>query len=1003
MNKVSKDIFKAIYEGKWVAVEYKNKSGDTTNYWIGIKDIITNKEMLLVEGLNVASLEHKELNLYFSSIVNTNIIDGSFFPKNDQLIYDIENKPSRYTFIFQNVTNLKLLDYYSECNKLDNTPYKQDYSLIDDIDIESVGENGCKLNDEQFAAIVKTFNREAKNSSKTRLPKICSLCVNMCSVHTKNGLYVLAYRKLLLDVQKKMLVPDEDTIISNEFTMDGVKMSIGNFLDSEDMALIENFDKNAETIKDIITKNHPEYGGVDDMPYIMALARDCTINLDEEYEAILEMYNSENVSFPIKAFFGDLTSKPRRIKDYPIALYNNKVNLDQLLAIHNAIKYPVLYVQGPPGSGKTNTILNTVLTAFFNEKKVLITSYNNHPIDEIYHKLSNLKYSNGTTIPFPIIRLGNNECVKEAILQIRSLVKAASKMQVFETSLDRKKDGEEKRTAKLSAALRKYEEYIDLTERKEMIETMLSSSSNLTLNTDLQGNQLRQIKEQLEQIGDINNETISGLIKHDRAELLKYLNFTSAKFIKMLNEPKFKELMSIINEEDLDSATERFNRYLSNDTNLKSFLRVFPIVATTNISAHKLGEPKNYFDMVIMDEASQCDSAIALVPILRGSSLMLVGDPQQLNPVILLDEKTNEILKKKYRVSDEYDYRNKSVYQTFLSADAASDEVLLSYHYRCHPKIIEFNNRKYYNNKLNVRSVAKNDDPLEFIDCHSEDVFTKNTSEAEVQAIVDYVKKHPNKNIAVITPFVNQRKLIKDQFEKNGITKVDCGTVHAFQGDEKQEIIFSLAITQKTGDKTYDWLKNNKELINVATSRAQEKLIIIGDMDQIHRLNKPDSDDDLFELINYVRTNGKSTVTLREPKSRALGIKPYSTETESAFLETLSHAINSMTIAKSRYSVKREVAISQVFSTTTEINDLFYTGRFDFVVYENVGKKQLPVFALELDGNEHEEDPLVIARDNKKQRICQEHNFELVRVPNNYARRYNYVKDILSTFFGGVK
>lgn len=128
------------------------------------------------------------------------------------------------------------------------------------------------------------------------------------------------------------------------------------------------------------------------MPYVMALSRDFTINLDKEYDAILKMYEDNTVTYPIKAFFGDLTAKPRRIKNYPLALYNDKVNLDQLLAIHNGLKYPVLYVQGPPGSGKTNTILNTVVTAFFNNKSVLISSYNNHPVDEIYQKLSHLKY-----------------------------------------------------------------------------------------------------------------------------------------------------------------------------------------------------------------------------------------------------------------------------------------------------------------------------------------------------------------------------------------------------------------------------------------------------------------------------------------------------------------------------------------------------------------------------------------------------------------------------------
>lgn len=998
INKISRDIFKAIHEGKWIAVEYRNKQQNVTKYWIGIKNINPYKKLLIVDGLNVATSEMKELNLYYDSIIDANLIEGSFCKINSKLLEDIEEHTSRYSFIFNNVANLKLLDYYSECNKLDNTPYRNDYKLIDELDVDVIGEGDYYLSNEQFDYLVKVYNYDAKNKRQNKMPRSVSLCMNICSIHTKKGLYVLAYKKLLFDVKNRTLTQDDEVSVCREFTVDGVKISAHWFLDADEFQLLDKFEENAELIKDLITKNNPEYNGVDDMPYVMALSRDFTINLDEEYNAILKMYEDNTVTYPIKAFFGDLTDKPRRIKNYPLALYNDKVNLDQLLVIHNGLKYPVLYVQGPPGSGKTNTILNTVVTAFFNNKTVLISSYNNHPVDEIYQKLSHLKYK-GDDIPFPIIRLGNSEKLKDAIKQIRLLFKITSSMQVFDSSLNRKKTYEEHKTKALSDLLRKYEEKLDLSERKEMIKTMLSSSSNLPFLANLQGEQLVKVNNTLKEIGEITDDDIKPLISHDRLELFKFLNFTSAKFIKRLSEPKYKELTDIIFTKDLNEAVRQLNQYLSNDENFQKFLKIFPVVATTNISAHRLGEPKQYFDMVIMDEASQCNTAVALVPIIRGEQLLLVGDPQQLKPVILLDERNNLILKKRYNITDEYDYRNKSVYQTFLSADAVSDEVLLSYHYRCHPKIIGFNNKKYYNNKLNIRSSDNEKHPLEFIECHSKDTTLKNTSESEAKEIVHYVKTHPDKTIAVITPFVNQRNEIQEELNQSGIANVDCGTVHAFQGDEKQEIIFSLALTDKTHEKTYSWLKNNKELINVATSRAKERLVIIGDMEQLNRLHHPGDDDDLFELCNYVSSNGITTITERAPESRALGIKPYSTETETAFLETLNHAINAMMITKTKYVVKKEVPISQVFNSSNQVNDLFYTGRFDYIVYERDGKEWLPIFAIELDGNEHTTDLRVIERDKKKQQICDEHNFQLIRVPNNYARRYNYAKEILSSFF----
>ena len=56
-----------------------------------------------------------------------------------------------------------------------------------------------------------------------------------------------------------------------------------------------------------------------------------------------------------------------------------------------------------------------------------------------------------------------------------------------------------------------------------------------------------------------------------------------------------------------------------------------------------------------------------------------------------------------------------SIYKTYLACDSVSDEILLSYHYRCHEKIIEFNNKKYYNGKLKIRSSVQEDTPLVYL------------------------------------------------------------------------------------------------------------------------------------------------------------------------------------------------------------------------------------------------------------------------------------------------
>lgn len=1005
MNTICRDIFRAVYEEKWLSIEYKNGKEEITKYWVGIISINPIEKSMKVEGLHLSKYTTQELKIYVDSILSSSVIDGSYFKTDSRLKSDIQENPIKYQSLFHHAANLKILNYLVDCNKLDTTPYQTEYALISKFDGDCVRAGKYDLSPEQFKEIVTNFQYGAKKVFTT---KIKQLALNVMSVHTRQGLYVLAYRLLRLDVKHRTLRQEEEISINTEFTINGNKQSIRRFLDAEDYALLEHFEENAEKIKDKITQSNRQISGVDDMPYLIAIGRDMMLDLHQEYDAIHKMYDEDKVSIPIQAFFGNLLKPVIRTKDYPTVLLNKKINLDQLLAIHNAIKYPLAYIQGPPGTGKTNTIVNTIMTAFFNEKTVLFASYNNHPIDGVFDMLQNIPYRGREYVAFPIVRLGNDEKVAEALDYIKALYEKTKKLKIFDSTLKRNKDDRAVRTKKLTELLHRHEEKLELLEKKEAIEKLMQANRHLTFQTSLQGVQLAEVNKELEQIGEITDEEALKLVLEDEEEFKQYLYYTSAKYIQCLKEPKNEDLLKIICMEvhDSDSKEARvkeFNNYLKKPENLKKFQRIFPIVATTSVSAHKIGQPETCFDMVIMDEASQGNIAVSLVPIIRGRSLMLVGDPQQLSPVILLDAADNAKLRKQYGVTEEYDYVQNSIYKTYLACDAVSGEILLSHHYRCHRKIIEFNNRKYYNNKLVIKSKNEEAHPLIFTDIPDDSTYYRNTAPREAEEILRYAVQNADKRIGVITPFVNQKDYINDMLKKNEIGNVSCGTVHAFQGDEKDVILFSLALTDKTGTGTYGWLKNNKELINVATSRAKNQLIIFSSKKELERLHT-DERDDLYELVQYVQSNGTSQVTPQVNASRALGIKPYSTETEAAFLTNLNHALDNVLNTNKKCVVQKEVSIAHVFNNNTRYNDLFYTGRFDFVVYErDYHKNEIPILAIELDGREHAEDSVVIARDRKKAEICREHGFELIHIENTYARRYNYIKEILIRYFKGVR
>lgn len=64
VNSIGRGIFKAIHEGKWLIIEYRNKQGVLKKYWIGVYDIDTHYKGLRVEGLHLGSFQNRiDLNL----------------------------------------------------------------------------------------------------------------------------------------------------------------------------------------------------------------------------------------------------------------------------------------------------------------------------------------------------------------------------------------------------------------------------------------------------------------------------------------------------------------------------------------------------------------------------------------------------------------------------------------------------------------------------------------------------------------------------------------------------------------------------------------------------------------------------------------------------------------------------------------------------------------------------------------------------------------------------
>jgi superfamily I DNA and/or RNA helicase len=989
------EVIKSIYQGKWLDIEYINKDGNHTRFYAFIKDINLVKKTFVVDSFNITkNIDTVNIFVKYDNILSAKCVDATYHEKNDKLIDDIKSSIDSYAFLFKGTSNIKVLDYLYECHINNVTPIKSNYILARYIDVDTINnKKDYKLSNDQFETIFTGFKNQIENDSK--YGSHTELGMNILSIREENGIYVLAYKRLFLDIKNKRLICDDLITINKEYIDGEHKYSIARFLPEEEIHLLNDFNENKKKIIRVIENYYKYRDRIMDTPYIVEVGRKSFLDLKSQYQGIIDMYNNDSISNPIKAYFGEVSSKFIRRKNYPITLINNKINIDQLLTLHKAMKYPLTYVQGPPGTGKTNTIINLIVTAFFNDKSVLVSSYNNHPMNSVYKTMRSLKYES-YDVMFPILRLGNNEKVKESLLTIKEIYLKSRNMTVYETTLEKNKKKTKKNLVELREILDKYEEKLDLQNRKSIIEDLLVSNSNLEFNIDLEASQLPKIISRLDELGYIRDEEALSKVYNHYDSIIKYLNFTSIKYLQQLKEPKYKELLDIIFCDDEDEKLLKFNQYLQDEGNIKRFIKVFPIIITTNSSANKLGPPKPLFDMCVMDEASQCDQATALIPIIRGNSLLLVGDPQQLNPVVILDKSNNDKLMQKYDVGEEYNYIKNSIYKSYISSDYISDEILLRHHYRCNKKIIDYNNKKYYNNKLIIKSQLNDPNGLVFVDCPGENMTGRNTSEFEVDKIIKYIKDHPNEDIGIVTPFARQKEMINQYLIKEKIDNVSYGTVHTFQGDQKDTILFSSAITNQTFSKTYNWLKNNKELINVATSRAIKKFIMLANLKELEKLNKIENKNDFYELYQHIKSKGKVILTPKSSPSRALGIKPYSSAIEEDFMENLKHALE---ITGRNHFLRKEVSIKSIFTDEFGVNDLFYTGVFDFVVFERINRIDKPIFAIELDGPEHKNDPYKRENDHKKDEICKQRNFKLIRVKNIYARRYYNIKRILIDYF----
>jgi superfamily I DNA and/or RNA helicase len=309
----------------------------------------------------------------------------------------------------------------------------------------------------------------------------------------------------------------------------------------------------------------------------------------------------------------------------------------------------------------------------------------------------------------------------------------------------------------------------------------------------------------------------------------------------------------------------------------------------TNLSAKRSFPFKNnLFDLLIIDEASQCDVASALPLFYRAKHVVIIGDPHQLKHISLLSDTQDRTLAVQHHLNDEqfsdFSYTRHSLYDLIQRSGMENNEhpILLNEHYRCHPDIISFSNEYYYEQKLTIATDEKKllQNPsmktrviwhhIKGKTTHTKSPYNEQEAEAVVEEILKLLKtmNETKTTMGIVTLFRAQTEIITEKlntFQPVFETPITVGTAHRFQGDEKDIIMFSPAVSVGVKPGTLHWIQSTSQLLNVAVTRARSLLIIVGDQDICSQTAGP-----LKDLVDYIKTRTLTSGVCDTPMKQLL-------------------------------------------------------------------------------------------------------------------------------------
>ncbi|HEY0248266.1 MAG TPA: AAA domain-containing protein [Gryllotalpicola sp.] len=715
-------------------------------------------------------------------------------------------------------------------------------------------------------------------------------------------------------------------------------------------------------------------------------------------------------------------------------------NLSQRHALALALEHPICVIEGPPGTGKTQTILNIIATLVgAAEPSVAIVSSNNAAVDNVRDKLTAAGFG------FVAAGLGRKERRAEffaaqaernaAVDLFRAGAREASEPTQDIDELTARLDEVQQTQRQLAQAQHELAAHMHEQQRflqsledghvAEMAEIPLMRRPSQRILDYLAETQFRPRPEGLlaRPFSAVRRFLRYGPLRGvDASDSDAALRLQEAYYVRRIAEltAEIDRFTALLSPSDPDALVEEHRR-LSSAAFTESlhqryaarvpreytpesyrqrfgeFIHDYPVILSTCHSLRRSIPDGHLMDYLVIDEASQVDLPTAAAAMACCRNLIVVGDVKQLGHIV--DEHAAESAGP--APDPAYDYREHSILSSLIQLyGPALPRTMLREHYRCDPEIIGFCNEKFYDGQLiPFTHPSPGSRPLILFRAPEGSHMRTHlgggrTNERERDIVIDevipeYCADLAPEDIGITSPYRRQVGKLLDRLDDG----FEADTVHRFQGRQKKAVIMSTVVDDTWRGRSGIPFVDDPRMVNVAVSRAVERFVLVTDHNMLPTSRH------LRDLMGYVAYHDPehdvidSQVVsifdlLYRHYSKRLDALAGRVRNRSRYpSENIARAAIEDILADPRYDGLHLASQVLLRNLLPDLDDLTpeqeqyvrHRASVDFVVVNSVTRR--PLLAIEVDGFAfHENDPAQTARDRIKDAILAAHRLPLLRL-----------------------